>query len=62
MAIILPDTIKRDAGHIPWMQDLQDDGVAIIPYKFTQGKSPEYYHAQMEGVVRDYFLELDYNL
>lgn len=57
LAVVVPHTHWKDGSGAPWLQDLQNDGVDIVPYTFIPGRHPEYYQTMMEAEVRKYYFD-----
>jgi hypothetical protein len=55
LAVVVPHTLWEDNQGAPWLEKLQQEGVAIAPYLFVPGRHPEHYHALLESAVRDLY-------
>lgn len=54
-AVVVPHTLWAGDKKSPWLETLEQDGATIIPYPFYAGRPPEYYHCQLEAVVKEYY-------
>ncbi|MEH2510689.1 hypothetical protein V1291_002043 [Nitrobacteraceae bacterium AZCC 1564] len=56
-AVVVPHTLWDKTKKAPWLKDLSDQGVEILPYLFVPGRHPEHYHALLEVAVRKRYEE-----
>jgi hypothetical protein len=54
-AVIVPHTHWRLEGRTPWLVEVAQSGVEILPYSFVPGRHPEHYQTLVEISARDAF-------
>ncbi|WP_374146583.1 hypothetical protein [Sphingomonas sp. 28-63-12] len=54
LAVVVPHTHWGIVDKSPMLEDLDKNGIEILPYEFVPGRSSEYYHTMLEAVVRKY--------
>jgi hypothetical protein len=59
-AIVLPHTLCVENDRAPWLSDLVDAGIALVPYEFIPGRHPEHYHTLMELALKAFYIEHGY--
>ncbi|MEN5361923.1 hypothetical protein [Brevundimonas intermedia] len=57
-AVIVPHILWTDDDPAPWLKELREAQVEILPYKFIPGKSPEHYYGLIESEVRSLLEDL----
>lgn len=53
IAVVVPHTLWQPPEPAPWLAKLSSNGIDILPYNFVPGRGPDYYYANIEGVIRD---------
>ncbi|OJU18793.1 MAG: hypothetical protein BGN84_06010 [Afipia sp. 62-7] len=51
-AVVVPHTLWSEGKQTPWLKEISDKGIEILPYLFVPGRHPEHYHALLELAVR----------
>jgi hypothetical protein len=57
LAVVVPHTHWRDGSGAPWLKELSNAGVVIIPFNFIPGRHPEYYQTMIEVAVKNYYVQ-----
>jgi hypothetical protein len=57
LAVVVPHTMWGAKENAPWLEGLAQTGVQICTYPYFPGRGAEYYQAQLEFTVRDYYKE-----
>jgi hypothetical protein len=59
-AVVVPHTHWKDGSGAPWLQNLANEGIDIVPYIFVPGRHPEFYQTMMEAQVRKYYFDKNF--
>ncbi len=57
LAVVVPHTLWGHKDNAPWLDELSNTGVEICTYPYYPGRGSEYYQAQLEHAVRDFYNE-----
>lgn len=57
LAVIIPHTHCVPDEEAPYITQLRNNGVDIIPYTYIPGKHPEVYQTLIESCLKDYYID-----
>jgi hypothetical protein len=55
LALIVPHTLWNPKTKTDWLQSLAAGGATILTYESIPGRSPEYYQAQLEATLKNFY-------